>query len=52
MITTHDDFIKMKHFPRYWAFVRGNHQRSFDVFFDVRQNKRRHRTHDDVTVMN
>ena len=22
----HDDVIKWKHFPRYWAFVRGNHR--------------------------
>ena len=22
----HDDVIKWKHFPRYWPFVRGNHQ--------------------------
>ena len=49
----HDDVIKWKHFPRYWSFVRGIHQwvvtgefstqrpvtRSFDVFFDLRQNK-------------
>ena len=25
-IQTHDDFIKWKHFPRYWAFVRGIHR--------------------------
>ena len=48
----HDDVIKWKHFPRYWTFVRGIHRspvnsphkgpttRSFDVFFDVRLNKR------------
>ena len=51
----HDDVIKWKHFPRYWPFVRGIHwspvnsrwipaQRpvtwSFDVFFDLRLNKR------------
>ena len=23
---THDDVIKLKHFPRYWLFVRGIHQ--------------------------
>ena len=48
----HDDVIKWNHFPRYWAFVRGIHRspvnyphkgpvtRSFDVFFDLRRNKR------------
>ena len=48
----HDYVIKWKHFPRYWPFVRGIHrdngefpaQRpvtlSFDVFFDLRLNKR------------
>ena len=48
----HDDVIKWKHFPRYWPFVRGIHRwpvnsphkgpvmRSFDVFFDLRLNKR------------
>ena len=39
----HDDVIKWKHFPRYWPFVRGIHRssvRSFDVFFDLRPNKR------------
>ena len=25
-ITTHDDVIKWKHFPRYWPFVRGIHR--------------------------
>ena len=30
---------KLEHFPRYWPFVRGIH-RSFDVFFDLRLNKR------------
>ena len=43
--TCHDDVIKWKHFPRYWPFVRGIHtqrpvMRSFDVFFQLRQNKR------------
>ena len=50
--TVHDAVIKWKHFPRYWPFVRGIHRepvnsphkgpvtRSFDVFFDLRQNKR------------
>ena len=49
---THDDVIKWKHFPRYWPFVRGIHRSlvnsphkwpvtwSFDVFFDLRLNKR------------
>ena len=48
---THDDVIKWKHFPRNWPFVRGIHRsrwiptqrpvtRSFDVFFDLRLNKR------------
>ena len=48
----HDDVIKWNHFPRYWPFVRGIHRsrwiprtqrpvtRSFDVFFDLRLNKR------------
>ena len=48
----HDDVIKWKHFPRYWPFVRGIHRspvnsphkwsvtQSFDVFFDLRLNKR------------
>ena len=48
----HDDVIKWKHFPRYLPFVRGIHRssvnsphkwpvtRSFDVFFDLRPNKR------------
>ena len=44
----HDDVIEWKPFPRYWPFVRGIHRwpaqrpvtRSFDVFFDLRLNKR------------
>ena len=48
----HDDVIKWKHSPRYWPFVRGIHRspansphkrtvtRSFDVFSDLRLNKR------------
>ena len=44
----HDDVIKYKYLPRYWQFVRGIHRsptqrpvtRSFDVFFDLRLNKR------------
>ena len=48
----HDDVIKWKHFPRYWPLVRGIHRPpvnsphkrpvtpSFDVFFDLRLNKR------------
>ena len=47
----HDGVIKWKHFPRCWPFVRGIHRsrwiphkrpvtRSFDVFFDLRLNKR------------
>ena len=40
----HDDVIKWKHFPRYWSFVRGIHRspvtRCFDIFFDLRLNKR------------
>ena len=39
-----DDVIKWKHFPRYGPFVRGIHRspvtRSFDVFLDLRLNKR------------
>ena len=47
-----DDVIKWKHFPRYWPFVRGNHRspvnsphkgqwhEAFDVFFELRPNKR------------
>ena len=63
----HDDVIKWKHFSRYWPFVRGIHRfpsqrpvtQSFDVFFDLRLNKRfskdagdlrRHRAHYGVTV--
>ena len=50
-MTSHDDVIKWKHFPRYWICV-GNSPvtsefptqmpvtRSFNVFFDLRQNKR------------
>ena len=45
--TIHDGVVKWKHFPRYWPFVRGIHRstqrpvaRSFDVFFDLRLNKR------------
>ena len=56
LVTTrgHDDVIKSwwKHFPRHWPFVRGVHgspvnspqkgqwRRAFDVFFDLRPNKR------------
>ena len=52
MTKIHDDVIKWKHFPRYWPFVQGilqwpvnsPHKRpvtqSFDVFFDLRLNKR------------
>ena len=43
----HDNVIKWKHFPCYWSFVRGIQRsfprtvtRSFDVFFDLRLNKR------------
>ena len=48
----HDDVIKGKHFPRHWPFVPGFHRstvkfpsqkpvtRSFNVFFDLRPNKR------------
>ena len=38
----HDDVIKWNHFPRYSPFVGGIHRssRSFDVFFDLRLNKR------------
>ena len=48
----HDDVIKWRHFPRYWPFVRGIHRSpvnsphkgqwrgAFDVFFDLRLNKR------------
>ena len=48
----YDDVIKWKHFPRYWPFVWGIHRspvnslhnrpvtRSFDIFFDLRLNKR------------
>ena len=65
----HDDVIKWGHFPRYWAFVRWIYRSqravtgSFDVFFDLRLNKRlskqsragdlrRHRAHYDINVMN
>ena len=48
----YEDVIKWNFFPRHWLFVRGIHQspvncppkrpvvRSFDVFFDLRLNKR------------
>ena len=41
----HDDVIKWKNFPRYWPFVREFPTqrpvtRSFDVYFDLRPNKR------------
>ena len=45
-LTSHDDVIKWTHFPRYWPFVTGEFplQRPvtmiFDVFFDLRLNKR------------
>ena len=29
--TFHDDVIQWKHFPRYWPFVRGNHQSPLDT---------------------
>ena len=32
----HDRIMKWKHFPRYWPIVIG----AFDVFFDLRLNKR------------
>ena len=51
--SAHDDVIKWKHFPRYWPFGRGIHRspvnshhkgqavtRSFDIFYDLRLNKR------------
>ena len=46
LISICDDIVKLKKFPRYWAFVRGNHRsqrpvtRSYDLFFDLRLNKR------------
>ena len=54
LTSLHDDVIKWKHLPRYWPFVRGIHRstvtgefpaqmpamRSFEVFFDLRLNKR------------
>ena len=53
IVVTYDDVIQWEHFPRYWPFPRGIHQspvswywyqrpvtRSFDVFFDLRLNKR------------
>ena len=36
----HDDVIKWKHFPRYWPFEEWPVTRSFDIFFDLRLNKR------------
>ena len=36
----HDDVIKWSHIPRYWLFVRGIHQWSFAIFFDLRLNNR------------
>ena len=61
----HDEVIKWKHFPALLAFCAGNSPvtrefptqrpvtRSFDVFFDLRLNKRLrcHHTHPDVIVM-
>ena len=49
--SVYDDVIKWKHFPRDWPFVRGIHHssefpaqrlvtRSFDIFCDLRLNKR------------
>ena len=51
LLTSHDDVIKWKPFPCYWPFVRVIHRsqwipvqrpvtRSFNVFFDLRLNKR------------
>ena len=43
MENTHDYVIKWKHFPSYWLFVWGIHRpmtRSFDVFFNLRMDKR------------
>ena len=49
LLSPYDDVIKWKHFPRHWPFVRGIHRwipsqrpvtRSFEVFFDLRLNKR------------
>ena len=50
LLSFYDDVIKWKHFPRNWPFVRGIHRspvdsqksvtRSFDIFFDLRLNKR------------
>ena len=50
-VMPHDGVIKWKHYPRYWSFVRRIHRspvnspnrpvtRSFDVFVDLRPNKR------------
>ena len=52
-LENHDDVIKWKHFPRYWPFVPGGNSpvigefpaqrpvtRSFNIFFDLRLNKR------------
>ena len=65
-VLIHDDVINWKHIPRCWPFVNGDFPaqrpvtRSFDVFFDLRPNKRlgrwagdlrRHRAHYDVIVM-
>ena len=33
--TFHDDVIQWKHFPRYWPFVRGNHQSPLDTHHKV-----------------
>ena len=40
VLLLHDDVIKWRHFSRYWSFVRRPVTRSFDVFFDLRLNKR------------
>ena len=52
VLSSHDDVIKWKHFPRYWPFVRGIHRWPVNsphkgqwhgalmFFFDLRLNKR------------
>ena len=39
-VESHDEVIKWKHFPRYWSVLQRPVAQNFDVFFDLRLNKR------------